>query len=85
MRKKFSNLSRRERKARPAKPDFSFFGIIAGLIVGWLSGLAWEVALNKPARLVMLATGLGGVALGGALESLRYWVRLRRFKAARQS
>lgn len=85
MRKKPLNISRREREARPVKPELSFLGIIAGLIVGWLTGLAWEVALNKPERLVMLTTGFVGVALGGALEGVRYWIRLRRFKAARQS
>lgn len=84
MRKKSSNISRRERESRPAKPEFAFFGVIAGLIVGWLTGFAWEVALNKPARLVMLATGFAGVGIGIALEALRYWIRLRRFKAARE-
>ena len=85
MRKKSSNISRRERESRPTKPEFSFFGVIAGLVAGWLAGFAWEVAMAKPAKLLMLATGFAGVALGTVLEGLRFWIRLRQFKAARQS
>ena len=84
MHTKRSNVSKRERASRPAKPEFAWFGVIVGLIAGWLTGFTLEL-LTKPTMLIMLATGFAGVALGGALEGIRYWVRLRRFKASRQT
>lgn len=85
MRKKHSNISRRERASLPAKPEFAFFGVTAGLISGLLTGFTWEVAANRPARFVMLATGFAGIGIGTGLEALRYWIRLRRFRAAREA
>lgn len=84
MHTKRSNVSKRERASRPAKPEFAWFGVIVGLIAGWLTGFTLEL-LTKPTMLIMLAAGFTGVAIGGALEGIRYWVRLRRFKASRQT
>lgn len=84
MHTKRSNISKRERASRPAKPEFAWFGVIVGMIAGWLTGFTLEL-LTKPMMLLMLAAGFIGVALGFAIEGLRYWVRLRRFKASRRT
>ena len=85
MRSKHSNVSKRERDARPAKPEFAWLGVLVGLVAGWITGFALEVVLNRPMKLIMLAAGFAGVALGLALEGLRFWVRLRRYKASRNA
>lgn len=85
MQKRHTNISRRERSSKPPKPEFSLFGVLAGMVAGWLSGFGMELALNRPAKLVMLVSGFSGVALGTGLEGIRYWLRLRRFNAARQT
>ena len=85
MRGKHSNVSKRERDLRLAKPEFVWFGVLAGLGAGWITGFALEVMLTRPMKLVMLAAGFTGLALGLALEGLRFWVRLRRYRASRNA
>lgn len=66
----------------PAKPEFAWFGVLVGLVAGWITGFILELALNRLNKWIMLAAGFAGVGLGLALEGLRFWLRLRRYKAA---
>lgn len=85
MRRISSNVSKRERARLPAKPEFGFTGVIVGMLVGWLGGAGIEVALGKPKMLIMAGTTIVAVAVGSAIEGVRYWLRIRRYRAARKS
>ena len=78
------NISKRARLARPTKPEFQFLGIIVGVFAGWLTGAGLEVALGKPKMLIMFAAGFAGFFLGAAVEAIRYFVLLRRYRAAQK-
>lgn len=80
-----SNISKRERARRPIKPEFAWTGVIAGLLLGWISSAVVEVAIGKPKLLISFVGGVGGVLLGFAVEGVRYWWRLRAYRAARKS
>ncbi len=79
------NRSRRERQLLPPKPDFGFIGIMVGLFVGWLVGAGLEVATGKPKMLLMALPMFVGLLAGVAVESVRFWCRVRRYRAARNS
>lgn len=67
----------------PAKPEFALFGVLVGIVAGWITGFILELALNRINKWIMLAAGFTGVALGLVLEGLRFWFRLRSYKAAK--
>jgi len=69
----------------PAKPEFAFFGVLVGFVAGTITGLFLELALKKINKWIMLAAGFTGIALGLALEGLRFWFRLRSYKAAKDA
>lgn len=79
------NRSRHERQLLPPKPEFGFIGIIAGLFVGWLIGAGLEVSMGKPKMLVMALTMFAGIFVGVAVEAVRFWRGLQRYRAARKS
>lgn len=83
MRLTSSNISKPQRARRASKPEFAGTGIVAGLFVGWLVALLAEVVLGKPKMIVMLLGGFAGVLLGAAFETVRYFWRLRGYRAAR--
>ncbi|MBL9188399.1 MAG: hypothetical protein JNK23_13015 [Opitutaceae bacterium] len=83
MRLTSSNISKPQRARRASKPEFAGTGIVAGLFVGWLVALLAEVVLGKPKMIIMLLGGFGGMLLGAACETVRYFWRLRGYRAAR--
>ncbi len=80
-----SNISKRKRAELPPKPEFGFIGIMAGLFVGWLAGAGLEVSMGKPKMLVMALTMFAGLFVGMAVEAVRFWRGVRRYRAARKS
>lgn len=79
-----SNISKRERALRPAKPEFAWTGVLVGLFLGWIGSALVEVAIGKPKMMIMFVGGIGGVLLGFAVEGVRYWWRLRVYHTARK-
>ncbi len=80
-----ANISKRERGRRPTKPEFAWTGVVIGLFLGWLMAVAVEFSIGQPKMIIMFAGGIGGVLLGIAVESIRYWWRLRQYQALRKS
>lgn len=78
------NRSRRERALRPPKPEFAMTGILVGMVAGWLISFSVEVLLKQKA-IVMMLGGIAGVVLGAGFEAIRFWWRMRRFHAAKNS
>lgn len=58
---------------------------MAGLFVGWLVGAGLEVAAGKPKMLLMAVPMFAGLFVGVAVETVRFWCRVRRYRAARNS
>lgn len=83
MRLTSSRISKRKQARRASKPEFAGTGIVAGLFVGWLAALVVEVTLGKPKMIIMLLGGFAGVFLGAAFETVRYFWRLRGYRASR--
>lgn len=84
MRPTSSNISKRERAHLPAKPEFGFTGVIVGILVGWLSGAGVEIAMGKPKMLIMAGTTFAAVFVGTTVEGVRFWLRMRHYRAARK-
>ena len=83
MRPSSFSFSKSQRSRRTVKPEFAGTGIVAGLFVGWLAALLAELALGKPKVIIMLLGGFAGVFLGAVFETVRYFWRLRGYRAAR--
>jgi hypothetical protein len=78
------NISKRERRVRPVKPEFALTGVGIGLPVGLLTGLAVEM-FWKQKMIVMVLGGFAGVLLGAGFEAIRFGWRMQRFRAAKNS
>lgn len=81
--KKFVNRPRRERKPGLLRPEFALTGIVTGGVGGMVIGLIMEVALGRPQQIIMVVTGLVGLALGLTVETIRYAWRLWRWNVAK--
>jgi hypothetical protein len=79
-----ANISKRERRVRPVKPEFAITGVGIGLLVGLLTGFAVEI-FWKQNMIVMMLGGLAGVLLGAGFEAIRFWWRMQRFRTAKNS
>jgi hypothetical protein len=78
------NRSRRERERYVPRPEFAFTGVLAGSIGGIVISVIIETALGQPRQIIMLIAGSIGVALGFAVEGIRYFWRTWRWKVARE-
>ena len=59
-------------------------GVGIGLLAGLLTGFAVEIFWERN-MVVMMLGGLVGVLLGAGFEAIRFWWRMHRFRAAKNS
>lgn len=75
---------RGKRRQRLSKPEYAMTGILVGMVVGWIVGLAIELCI-KPNMFIMMGAGFAGLVLGAGFEAIRFWWRMRRFRAGQIS
>jgi hypothetical protein len=66
------------------KPELAITGVGIGLLAGLLTGFAVEIFWKRN-MVVMMLGGLVGVLLGAGFEAIRFWWRMHRFRAAKNS
>ena len=59
-------------------------GLLIGVFVCETATLMVEVATGHVSRWITLGGGVAGLALGVAVEGIRYWRQKRRWNAARK-
>ena len=74
---------RHKRCRQPSKPEFAMTGILVGIVIGWIAGFGLELVLRKNMP-IMMATAIAGLVLGSCSEAIRFWWRMRRFRAGNQ-
>jgi len=72
-------------KRRVPRPKFSTTFVTIGIGVGMLGGLAVEVALKRPDKLIMLAGVVSGMAVASTVAGLRYWRETHLWRRSRNA
>lgn len=80
-----ANISKRERRRRPLKPEFAVAGIVIGIFAGEALGVVAEFAVGRLKMWIMLAGGGAGLVLGAIFEAVRYGWRKHKARAMRET